>query len=58
MTKKEEYYIHSKQLESAFDKLSFAINNDEHDDIRRDAIVQRFEFTIELVRKNIKKLLD
>lgn len=43
-------------LQNAINKLEEAIKEDNKSEIYRDAIIQRFEFTIELTWKTLKKI--
>jgi len=45
-----------KQFESAFARLKEAVESTPENTIKRDAVIQRFEFTYELLWKLIKKI--
>ena len=45
-------------LKNAITRFEEAIIADDNSDIYRDAILQRFEFTIELTRKTLKKIVQ
>ena len=48
-------YLHLRT--KVIEKLTESITNDDGSEIYRDAIIQRFEFTIEYSRKILKKIL-
>ena len=45
-----------KQFKEAYSRLKEAINIKEESDIKRDAVIKRFEFTYELLWKTYKKI--
>ncbi len=47
-----------KILEKAIDSLESAFKKYTWDDLQRDGILQRFEYTTELLRKTTKKILE
>ncbi len=54
--KKADLYLAIDKLEQAFNRLKEALPRVQ-DDLDRDGIIQRFEFTIELLWKTIKIIL-
>lgn len=57
MLSKEEFLNQIQNWHNAIQRLKYAIDKDNGDDLIRDAIIQRFEFTIELSWKTLKKFL-
>lgn len=56
MASNEEIQSLFEQFKEAFGRLKEAINIKEESDIKRDAVIKRFEFTYELLWKIYKKL--
>ena len=55
-TNNEEIKSLFKQFEEAHRRLKEAINIKEESDIKRDAVIKRFEFTYELLWKTYKRI--
>lgn len=55
--KKSDVLMAIKRLKSAYDKLSKAVKVAK-DDLDKDGVIQRFEFTVELLWKTIKIILE
>lgn len=56
MASNEEVQSLFKQFEEAHRRLKEAINIKEESDIKRDAVIKRFEFTYELLWKTYKRI--
>ncbi len=56
MASNEEIKSLFEQFKKAHDRLKEAINIKEESDIKRDAVIKRFEFTYELLWKTYKKI--
>ncbi len=56
MASNEEIQSLFKQFEEAHRRLKEAINIKEESDIKRDAVIKRFEFTYELLWKTYKRI--
>ncbi len=54
--KKTDLYLALERLEQAFKRLKEALPKVE-DDLDRDGVIQRFEFTVELLWKTLKLIL-
>ncbi|NPA49806.1 MAG: nucleotidyltransferase [Thermodesulfobacteria bacterium] len=55
--KKTDLYLALGKLEQAFERLKEALPKVE-DDLDRDGVIQRFEFTVELLWKTLKLILS
>ena len=53
---KVEVLLYIERLKKAFSRLKEAVERVE-DDLDRDGVIQRFEFTVELLWKTLKKIL-
>lgn len=47
-----------KLLKSAYDSLKSGVEKKDLSELERDGVVQRFEFTIEITWKTLKKFLQ
>ena len=56
MASNEEIQGLFEQFKDAYSRLKEAINIKEESDIKRDAVIKRFEFTYELLWKTYKKI--
>lgn len=45
-------------LKNAYDRLREATSKTQHDDLEKDGVIQRFEFTFELAWKTLKTYLE
>lgn len=56
MAPDEGIYVIFEQFKEAFSRLKEAVSIKEESDIKRDAVIKRFEFTYELLWKTYKKI--
>ena len=57
MIPQQQLSAHIQQLHDAIDTFEKAITQASRNDLERDGVIQRFEYTLELTRKTIKKVL-